>query len=290
MLRLTATTALAALMLAACTPAAPASEDGAGKPEGKAAVAVETAAAEDSVPVEIPDRATLVYANQSDNYEVSYEIDPAILDFDAALAAKLWREANAELAEFTNMADADRKSADADAAASGGESWFRAYSLDLMYRVTAEQGDFISIEHTVSHYTGGAHPNYALGGGVYQRGQAAPLPLSAFITDEAAFETQVVNAIVDEKLKRGYEEARPVLVSSVNEMLAPSAEISNIYEGRFILEDSTEAGKFGGISVLFSPYDVGSYAEGAYTITLPAADLAPILTPERRGLAATGSF
>ena len=29
---------------------------------------------------------------------------------------------------------------------------------------------------------------------------------------------------------------------------------------------------------MFSPYDVGSYAEGAYTVTLPAASLTPILT------------
>jgi hypothetical protein len=44
-----------------------------------------------------------------------------------------------------------------------------------------------------------------------------------------------------------------------------------------VLEKSTEAGKAGGISVLFSPYDVGAYAEGAYTVTLTAGELAPIL-------------
>ena len=29
---------------------------------------------------------------------------------------------------------------------------------------------------------------------------------------------------------------------------------------------------------MFSPYDIGSYAEGAYEVTLPAIDLTPILT------------
>jgi hypothetical protein len=283
MLRLTATTALAALMLAACTPAAPTPDDGAPKPEAEAAIGIEAVAPEEAAPVEIPDRAALAYANKSENYEVSFEIDPAILDFDEALAAKIWREAKAELAGFESMADSDRKSADQDAAASGNESWFRTYSLDITYRVTAVQGDIISIQHTVSHYTGGAHPNYALGGGIYQRGQTAPLPLAAFITDVPAFETQVISAIVDEKLARGYEETRPVLATSVSEMLAPSTEQPAVFEGRFVLDDSTEAGKFGGMTVLFSPYDVGAYAEGAYVVTLPAAGLAPILTSDWAG-------
>ena len=40
------------------------------------------------------------------------------------------------------------------------------------------------------------------------------------------------------------------------------------------------AGKFGGITVLFSPYDVGPYAEGAYIITVPASELEGKLTPD----------
>ncbi|MEQ9504630.1 MAG: hypothetical protein RLO80_00065 [Hyphomonas sp.] len=280
MLRLTASALV--LALAACAPAAaPSHEDAAPDAE---VPAVEPAASVDATTqAEIPKRADLTYTNTSDSSEVSFDVDPAILAFDEGLAAKIWVEAKVQVLEFSNMADSDRRSADEAAAGSGGESWFRTYSLDVTHRATAAQADFISVQHTVSQYTGGAHPNYFIGGSIYKRGQTDPLPLSAIIADSAAFEQQVINGIVDQKLARGYEETRPVLASSVSEMLAPSAAIPNIYEGRFVLEESTEAGKFGGLSVLFSPYDVGSYAEGAYTVTLSAADLAPILTPEWAG-------
>jgi hypothetical protein len=273
MLRLTATTALAALLLAACAPVAPPEE---AAPEGEtvAEVQVEGAGAEAATPIQ------LSYSLETETSSVSSEIDPAIETFDPALARHFWTEAKTALDDLDTMAVSDKVSAEAYAAKNGGTSWFNPYSMDYAYRVTAQQGDTLSVQQTVSHYTGGAHPNYFLGGGAYQRGQTEPLPLNAFITDAAVFDGLVAKAIVDEKIERGYEEERPALEASVLEMLAPSAEQPEIYKGRFVLEMSTEAGKFGGITVLFSPYDVGSYAEGAYLVTLPAADLAAILTPE----------
>jgi hypothetical protein len=47
-----------------------------------------------------------------------------------------------------------------------------------------------------------------------------------------------------------------------------------------VLQASTEEGLFGGLTVLFSPYDVGPYAEGSYEITFTAEDLAGLLTPD----------
>lgn len=278
MLRLSASVLV--LALAACAPAAAPPEENAAT-QSEAAV-VETAASADAsaAPADIPDASELIYKNERESASVSFDIDPAILAFDEALAAKIWVEAKTQVLEFANMAAQDQKTAEQDAATSGSESWFRTYSLDVTHRATAMDADFISVQHTVSQYTGGAHPNYFLGGSIYPRGQAEPLPLGAIVSDVAAFDQQVVEGIVDQKLARGYEETRPALVASVNEMIAPSAEIPDIFKGRFIFEESTEAGKFGGLSVLFSPYDVGSYAEGAYTVTIPAADLAPVLTPE----------
>ena len=89
----------------------------------------------------------------------------------------------------------------------------------------------------------------------------------------------VIKALVEEKIARGFEAtARASIESEIREMLAPSPEHPNLYTGNFVLDPSTEAGKAGGITVLFSPYDVGSYAEGSYEITLGAAGLIPILT------------
>lgn len=273
MLRLTVTTALAALWLAACAPATPPEDDA---PDGDTPAEVETQSAEpeDTTPVE------LSYSAETETSTVSLEIDPAIEAFDPALSRRISAEAKAALDELDDLAAGDKVSADEHAAKTGGTSWFNPYSKDYVYRVTAGQGDILSVQYTVSEFTGGAHPNYFMGGSVYTRGEAEPLPLSAIIADPSAFETLVVSAIADEKLERGYEEERPALEASVREMLAPSAALPDIYSGRFVLEASTEAGKFGGITVLFSPYDVGSYAEGAYLVTLTAADLAPILVQD----------
>jgi len=43
--------------------------------------------------------------------------------------------------------------------------------------------------------------------------------------------------------------------------------------GGVTLLPSEEAGKFGGLMVHYSPYDVGAYAEGSYEILVKAADL-----------------
>ncbi|MFN4025796.1 MAG: RsiV family protein, partial [Hyphomonas sp.] len=77
---------------------------------------------------------------------------------------------------------------------------------------------------------------------------------------------------------RGYTDDRAVIEASLRELLVPPTDVPEAYQGSFVFEPSTEAGKVGGITVMFSPYDIGSYAEGAYEVTLSAAELAPILT------------
>jgi hypothetical protein len=280
MLRLIAPAAAAFLILAACAPppADPASET----PEAPAEVvdpAVQPESTPSAAPANEPEDFQLSYKRSGETYEVSAEIDPAILAFDAPLAWKLWVDTKAALDGLAETADADKAAADKEEAATG-QNWFRGYTLDIAYRATAVLDDVISIKETYSTYTGGAHPNYALSGGVYRKGAPEPLALGTFVTDPAAFNDQVIVALVAEKIARGYEEtAQASIQSEIRDMLAPSPEHPDLYKGNFVLDPSTEAGKLGGITVLFSPYDVGSYAEGSYEITLTAADLLPILTP-----------
>ncbi|MBA3069408.1 MAG: DUF3298 and DUF4163 domain-containing protein [Hyphomonas sp.] len=277
MLRLLATASLAALILAACTP--PPAEPAAGTDLAAAEdPAAEPASAETPPPAVQPEGFQLAYKLETENYEVSAGIDPAILAFDPPLAWKLWTDARAALDELGATADADRKQADAEQVSSG-ENWFRGYTLDITYRATAVFDDVISVSETYSTYTGGAHPNYALSGSVHRKGEAGALGLAAFVTDFAVFNEMVIQALVEEKLARGFEAAaRDSVEAEIREMLAPSPERPELYKGNFVLEPSTEPGKAGGITVLFSPYDVGAYAEGSYEVTLSATDLLPILT------------
>lgn len=275
MIRVTAPVFAAALLLAACTQGAPA-------PSASETALIEAASIEAApAPPVAPEGFQLSYKVETENYAVSAEIDPAILAFDPALAYQLWTSAKEQLDDLGASADEGRKMADEDAAATGETPWFMAYSLDVTHKATAVFDDVISVAETFYTFTGGAHPNYFLGGGNYRKGEAAALPLSAFVTDQTAFNELVIKALVAEKIARGQAASESAAIeSSLRELLAPTPEVPEIYKGNFVLEASTEPGKAGGISVVFSPYDVGPYAEGAYVVTLPAADLAAILTPE----------
>ena len=281
MLRLIAHAAAAAFILAACAP--PPADSASERPEAPAAavdLSVQPESTPAATPATEPEDFQLSYKRGGETYEVSAEIDPAILAFDAPLAWKLWIDTKAALDELAATADADKAAADQDEATTG-QNWFRGYTLDIAYHATVVLDDVISIEETYSTYTGGAHPNYALSGGVYRKGAPEPLALGTFVTDPAAFNNQVIAALVAEKIARGYEEtAQASIQSEIREMLAPSPDHPDLYKGNFVLDPSTQAGKLGGITVLFSPYDVGSYAEGSYEITLTAVDLLPILTAD----------
>ncbi|MFN3910594.1 RsiV family protein [Hyphomonas sp.] len=271
MQRLVATAAFAALILAACSPPAPAGTDSA---------ALDPAAEAASAPADTPPEGfELSHVVESENFRGSSEIDPAILAFDPPLAYRLWTKAKAELDDLGNSANEGRRMADEDAAATGEASWFRGYTLDISHKATSLLDDVISVSDAVGTDTGGAHPNYFIAGGVYRKGEPLALGLDTFIADPAAFNEQVIQALVVVKLERGFEAAaRDAVEAELRDLLTPSSENLELYKGKFVLAPSTETGRAGGITVLFSPYDVGSYAEGSYEVTLSAADLAPILT------------
>ncbi len=268
MIRLLTTISAAALTLTACTPtaAAPAAEE----------VVAERPAA---VAPSAPDGFQLSYKLESENYAVESEIDPAILAFDPALAWRLWETSKQQLDDLGASADEGRAMADEDAAATGETSWFMNYYLEIRHDVTGTFDDIISVRDTVSTFTGGAHPNYFLAGGIYRKNEATPLALTTFVTDQAAFSDLVIKGLAAEKIARGLAEAGSAAIEAqLRELLVPSPEDPEIYRSNFVFEASTVPGKIGGITVMFSPYDVGSYAEGAYTVTLPAASLTPMLT------------
>ncbi len=276
MIRLHAFASVCALLLAACAPesvhTAPSVDPGV------------DAASVDAVAPTAPEGFQLSTRRESENYEVTAEIDPAILAFDAPLAWRLWSHANVQLDELAVSADEGRRMADEDAAATGGTSWFRGYTLDITHKATAILDDVISVSDFVGTYTGGAHPNYFLGGGVYRKSEEGALALSTFIADAPAFNELVIKALVEEKIERGYQPSESAAIeSSLRELLVPSTEVPEIYVGNFLLAASTEAGKAGGITVVFSPYDIGAYSEGSYEVTIPADELTPILTQSWAG-------
>lgn len=216
-------------------------------------------------------------------YTVSTQIDPAITAFDPALAALIAQAARGEVEIFSAQARADEKLAAAEAAANGGETWFRPYQLEIVHDVTAGTADIISLKKVAYVYTGGAHPNTAMAGSIYTRTSPEPVKAETILRDMTAFREAVIAGLIEEKMQRGWEPSqREIVAGEVRDLLtaelpgaAPWSMVSNI-----VLEPSDEPGKFGGITVLYSPYDVGAYAEGPYTVTVASAALQPMLAAD----------
>lgn len=276
MLRLIATASVAAFLLAACSPETGAPQD---NPEAEQSLGGDDGV-EPAMAFDMPGDFRLSYSQESGAATVSSELDPAILAFDPQLAYSLWKDAKSSLDEMMTQAAGDETMAAEESAASGDPSWFRPYTMEISSKATLVLDDLISIEHFIAQYTGGAHGNYFMGGGIYRKGETEPVKLAEIIADEAGFRALVVKGLVEEKISRGWEESeRAVISSELGELLTPTADYPDIFDGKAVLQGSDTAGKIGGIVVIFSPYDVGSFAEGSYEVLISAADLQPVLTP-----------
>jgi len=207
-------------------------------------------------------------------------VDPQIAAFDPQLAGQLMARAREALEEMD--ASARRDQAEWAAAMEEGEADFnfRPYEMEVRHHAVSQADGFLSVQQEIYLNSGGAHPNYFLGGALYAVEGGAPVPITAIVADPAGLGARLKTRLVDAKIARGYDEAsRTYVEEQVEEYLGDDAVAGGEWANTYILNPSTEEGLFGGITVLFSPYDVGPFAEGSYEITIPAADLDGLLTP-----------
>lgn len=269
MIRILMIASAAALMLAACSPAPEASPagDGAGQTAEPA-----------SLP---PGLGSPALEIRNESFNGLAVVDPRIAAFDPALAERLMAQAREALEEMDAVATRDQAEW-AEAEAEEPQGWnFRPYEMEVRYRVTAEAFGHLSLQMDTYVNSGGAHPNYALGGAVYTAGASQPVPITAIIAEPATFGANLKVKLADARTERGdREDMRDYLTSEVEDILGDDLTAGTGWAETFVLQTSTEEGLFGGLTVLFSPYDVGPYAEGSYEITFTAEDLTGLLTPD----------
>jgi hypothetical protein len=159
-----------------------------------------------------------------------------------------------------------------------------AHTFDRGYRLQAAAGKYVSVEIGESQFTGGAHPNHEIDTLLWDRELERRVDFKTLFTDTennsppmVALAKLVKDAVIAEK------KAHDVPVEEDNIWFKEWKPEFEIF-GEPGLAPSTEAGKSSGVTFDFSPYAVGAYVEGSYTVFIPAEKIAPYMTAEARAL------
>ena len=165
------------------------------------------------------------------------------------------------------------------AAEDANNEYFMPHDYQYDFIKTASVGDIISVEYMNMFFTGGAHPNYMIGGTIYDRASGEDVVPATLLSEDGK---PKMRAFLMEELARkkrlrmSREEGDlPALREEVEEVFPKETEF---WFGEVTLVPSLEADKFGGLVVHFSPYDVGPYAEGSYDLLVPASELEGMLS------------
>jgi len=217
-----------------------------------------------SAPAPVPASRPLVYEKTTPAAHVKLML-PAAAAAAPALYAKLYSEGVNDLDAFADGA----KEGYEELKAAG--SPIQAFERELKWEVAAETPRLLGLELTEYENTGGAHPNAMLGALVWdkQTGKALkPLDLMRSDANSLKLDAMVCDAIHAAKKER-----------TGSEELQPDQRCPVFADTKVTLAPSTVPGKAGGIQVLFSPYEIGPWVEGAYDLSFPISRLSGDINP-----------
>lgn len=212
-------------------------------------------------------------------FSISVEIDPRLAAYPAVMNAVRSSELTIA-ADFAEQALEDRREL---LEIAPDRSW-NAYFRDTVITVTFADTAVVSLSRSISHYTGGAHPNLSLRPVVIRTGDMEPAGLEDLIADtdpESPGLTALFYAVYRElmamkrvRLGAGFDESM-----ERETWLSPLAAELEAFPG-FTLIPDTQGDAAGGLMFHFDPYAVGSYAEGGYEVPVPLSVFEDYLTDE----------
>ena len=212
------------------------------------------------------------FAFKTKALEASVMLD-AKIKADRALAANCLAEGK-KWAE-TNRADADKeRESNPELFHSGPWTMERSYEMR-----SAVDGRYVSIVRADYENTGGAHPNSTSDTILWDKSAGKRISIRPFFTETEdngptmkAMRQGIVISLQAEKKQRGLEDSDVSAIEAIEPKLLKIGPVS--------LAPSTAKGKSSGLTFHYSPYAVGSYAEGGYVAFVPWETLQPYLTPE----------
>jgi hypothetical protein len=220
--------------------------------------------------------------------EVSVVVDSALKPF-AGLFANC-------LAEGKNWAA--KAGADASAQWRADPKLFRGlqWSYDRVYDLRSVIGRYVSIVRSDSTFEGGAHPNQEIDTILWDTLARKRISIRPFFTETAdngpamtALARSAQLAVATAKLANGIngygDDDTPASKLTPEQELRQDSFIREgikpklLELGPVTLAPSTESGKSAGLTFHYSPYGVGPYVEGPYTIFVPWTDFRQYLSP-----------
>jgi uncharacterized protein DUF3298 len=154
----------------------------------------------------------------------------------------------------------------------------RRNSFERTYRRRSVAGHYVAILRYDSSYAGGAHPNSYVDTILWDLDAKKRVSIRAFFKETAdngptmiAMAKIVRVAACAAKEKRGGSCDNPDELTGITPTLLGLGPVTPA--------PSTEAGKSAGLAFHFSPYAIGAYAEGSYTVFVPWTDFKDYLSP-----------
>jgi hypothetical protein len=218
--------------------------------------------------------------------EIKYKAIEASVTIDAELKAyrelyaSLVAEGKREMAKWAAEADQEHKE---------NPAWFtadRRWYFDRGYSLRSVVGRYVSIVRGDDTYGGGAHPNHDINTLLWDAQTNKFINISPFFTETKEggptlrrLAHAIRAALAVEKKAHDITVNDP---DTDSELAAVKPKLTAI--GGIALAPSTEKGKSAGFSIYFSPYAVGSYVEGPYTVFVPWSAFKADLSPEGAAL------
>ncbi len=182
---------------------------------------------------------------------------PAEVSAIPALAARFTAERRKLLAaQKSEWAEARREFADGECAACLSRDYQKTWE------VVANLPRFLSLSADVSEYSGGAHGNYWNEALVWDRTAKRALDPKALFRSKAALQAALGPAWCTALKVQRRERLGP---DFTDDGFFPCPQIDELT----VLLGSSDKRAFNRIGLIAAPYVAGSYAEGAYEVTLP---------------------
>lgn len=210
--------------------------------------------------------------------EISVIVDAALKPF-AGLFANCLAEGRAW---------ADKMNAGAAAEWHDNPKSFRGlkWNYDRGYTLRSAIGRYVSVVRGDDTFEGGAHPNHEIDTILWDAATQKRISIRPFFTETAdngptmaALANAAKLAVAAEKLARGIngygDDDTPASKMTPEQELRSDKFITDgiapalLKLGPVTLAPSTERGKSAGLTFHYSPYGVGPYAEGPYTVFVP---------------------